>query len=81
MNNKNSLLIGRGIFVIIIIVSFGLIIMNEKGGDLFKVKVEKKFETYLNDNYEDLLNTIKKDKVNYKNNTFTQKIVSKKNII
>ncbi|MBR6136930.1 MAG: hypothetical protein IKQ06_02100 [Bacilli bacterium] len=79
MNNKNSLLIGRGIFVIIIIVSFGLIIMNEKGGDLFKVKVEKKFETYLNDNYEDLLNTIKKDKVNYKNNTFTQKIVSKKN--
>ena len=58
MNNKNSLLIGRGIFVIIIIVSFGLIIMNEN---------------------EDLLNTIKKDKVNYKNNTFTQKIVSKKN--
>ena len=79
MNSKNSLLIGRGIFVIIVVVAFGLIIMNEKGGDLFKAKVEKRFETYLNDNYEDILNTTKKGKINYKNNVFTQKIISNKN--
>lgn len=79
MNSKNSLLIGRGIFIIFVIVSFGLIIMNEKGGDLFKTKVEKRFETYLNDNYESLIGTTNKEEINFKNNTFTQKIVSKKN--
>ena len=30
MNSKNSLLIGRGIFMIIIIVALGLLVMSEK---------------------------------------------------
>ena len=44
MNSKNSLIIGRGIFLIIIVVSLGLIIMNEKGGALFQQKASQKIE-------------------------------------
>ena len=78
MNSKNSLLIGRGIFTIILIVAFGLVIMNEKKGDLLKTKVSSKLNSYIETNYNDF-NSFVKEEITYQNDIFTQKIISKKN--
>ena len=78
MNSKNSLLIGRGIFTIILIVAFGLVIMNEKKGDLLKTKVSSKLNSYIETNYNDFNSFVKKE-ITYQNDIFTQKITSKKN--
>ncbi|MBP5679046.1 MAG: hypothetical protein J6X28_04385 [Bacilli bacterium] len=79
MNTKNSLVLGRGIFMMIVIVSLGLLIINEKQGDLLKTKVSKKIDEYLETNYENILSNINKEEVKYKNNEFTAKIMSKEN--
>ena len=76
--NQNKLLFGRAIFTLIIIVSFGLIIMNEKGYLLFSKKAEKKINDYLDENYTSLSN-ITKSSVSYDNNQFKMKISSKDN--
>ena len=76
--NQKKLLFGRAIFTLIIIVAFGLIIMNEKGNLLFSKKAENKINDYLKDNYNSL-NNIKKSDVLYENNMFKMKILSKEN--
>lgn len=77
MSSKNSLIIGRAIFLMFIIISLGLIIMNEKGGELFKNKISDKVQEYLQSNYSSL--NVIQDTMTYQNNTFTQKITSKSN--
>lgn len=79
MNSKNSLLLGRGIFTIVLIVSLGLIVMNEKGGDLFKSKISEKLDSYLESNYSNIKDSIQKEEINISNNEFEEKITSKKN--
>lgn len=75
--NKNKLIIGRALFTLFIIVAFGLIIMNEKGPEIFSFKVEEKINEYIDSNYSNL--NIMKSSLSYKNNTFTMKIKNKKN--
>ena len=77
--NKNSLIYGRAIFTLIIIIAFGLIIINEKGGKIFLPKVTNKINDYINDNFTQIKEEIKIDKIDYKNKIFTAKIVSKNN--
>ena len=79
MSKKNRLLLGRGIFIIIIIVAFGLIIVNEKADLLFKEKANKKMDQYIDEKYPDLLNHINKEDTIFLNNSFQKKITSKKN--
>ena len=79
MKSKNSLILGRGIFTIIIVVIFGLIIMNEKGGDLFKSKISEKLDNYLESNYSELKESVSLGEINYQDNSFKRKITSKKN--
>lgn len=79
MNTKNSLVYGRAIFFLIVFVSFGLIIMNEKGGELFSSKVKEKINTYIEENYSDIKNSINQNEINYKNTEYKMKITSKKN--
>ena len=75
--NKNNLILGRGLFTLIIIVSFGLIIMNEKGAEIFAPQIENKINTYLETNYNFL--NIKKSSVKTNHNLFSMKITSKEN--
>jgi len=75
--NKNYLIIGRGIFTIFVITALGLIIMNEKGGEIFSPKVEKKINSYIEKNYTSI--NFNKSKVEYKDNTFSMKLSNKKN--
>ena len=79
MNTKNSLVYGRAIFFLIVFVSFGLIIMNEKGGALFSTKIKEKINTYIEENYSDIKNSINQSNINYKNTEYKMKITSKEN--
>ena len=79
MSKKNHLLIGRGIFIIIIIVAFGLIILNEKGDLFFKEKANQRINQYIEENFQELSNSIDQEEITYKNNLFQKKIISKKN--
>lgn len=79
MNTKNSLIYGRAIFFLIVFVSFGLIIMNEKGGTLFSTKIKEKINTYIEENYSDIKNSINQSNINYKNTEYKMKITSKEN--
>ena len=79
MNSKNGLLIGRGIFMIFVIVSLGLIIVNENGGALFTEKANKKIDEYIETNYQSIINKFNKEETKYESTIYTSKIVSKKN--
>ena len=79
MNSKNSLLLGRGIFIIFTIVALGLIVMNEKGGSLFLNKIDKQLENHFETNYQDIKNNVIVKEAKYKEGLFQKKIVSKEN--
>ena len=49
--NKKTLVYARGLFLLIIIVSLGLIIVNEKKGELLSHKIDKKFNSYIETNF------------------------------
>ena len=74
--NKNKLIIGRALFTLFVVVAFGLIIMNEKGSEIFSFKVEEKMNEYIETNYSNL--SIIKSSLSYKNNTFTMQVKNKK---
>ena len=75
--NKKSLIYGRAIFFLVVIVSFSLIIINEKKEELFSTKIDKKFDTYIKNNYAGL--ELNKSKITFKNNIFKVKMSNKKN--
>ena len=79
MNSKKSLIYGQALIFLIVFVSFGVIIINEKGQFLFSKKINEKINTYLKENYTDLNSSIKKSELNYINTTYKMKITSKKN--
>ncbi len=79
MNSKKSLIYGQALIFLIVFVSFGVIIINEKGQFLFSKKINEKINTYLKENYTDLNSSINKSELNYINTTYKMKITSKKN--
>lgn len=79
MNKQKRLLIGRGIFVFIVFVALGVIVVTEKAGGLLIPRAQKKIDNYINDNYKDIKDTLKFNKITYKNTTYTMKVVSKEN--
>ena len=79
MKSKNSLIIGRGIFLIFIILAFGLIILNEKGNIFLEKKASKEIDAYYEENYEDIKDSLEKEALGFKNKTYQSKIISKKN--
>lgn len=77
--NKNILIIERGIFTLLIVTMLGLIVVNEKGGEIFSSKIQKKIDTYINENYSSIKNHIELSPIEYKNKIFTITIKSKEN--
>lgn len=65
--SKNSLIYGRAIFTLIVIVAFGLIIVNEKGGKIFLPKATNKINNYINEKYSQIKEDISIEKIDYKN--------------
>ena len=78
MNKQRRLLYGQALFTILIMVSLTLIIINEKKNIILIPKIEKKIDSYIEENYNDLKN-INKSKITIKNNKYIVKISSEKN--
>lgn len=77
--NKNILILERGIFTLLIITLLGLIVVNEKGGELFSPKINEKINIYIDENYSNIKNNIKLSPIEYNNKTFKTTIKSKEN--
>lgn len=75
--NKKTLVYARGLFLLIIIVSLGLIIVNEKKGELLSHKIDKKFNSYIETNFAG--QDFKKSNITFKNNIFKIKLSHPKN--
>ena len=79
MKNQKQLSFLRNIFVFFVVIIFTIIIINEKGGEIFLPKVQKKFNNYLKTNYSTINNSLKMNNITYKNTYYKAKIVSKEN--
>ena len=79
MNEQQKLTLKMALLFLVVFVFFGVIIVKEKFDILFIPKVEKKFDTYLQDNYMSIYSSLKKNKINYKNDVFTLKVTSSQN--
>ena len=77
MNKQKKLLLERSIFILIVFVALGVIVITEKFGNIMIPKATKKINTYIEDKYKDL--NLKKNKVVFKNTTYTMKVESKEN--
>lgn len=66
MRQEKRLRLKMTIFYLIIFVSFGTIVLNEKLAPLNINKIDKKFNTYINDNYSEIKDELKKTKTDYK---------------
>ena len=77
--NKNSLILGRALFLLIVIISFGIIIINEKGGKIFIPKVSNNINSYIDKKYTKIKDKLNIESIKYNNKVFTTKITSKEN--
>lgn len=79
MEKYSKLALQRAIFMIVIIVIFGVILITEKGGIIFSPKATNEINEYLETNYMNVINNIDKEEVNYNDLKYTMKIKSKEN--
>ena len=78
MKKQKKLLLERSIFLLFIIVSFGLIIVNEKKDLIILPKIDKKITDYYNNNYKNQ-NIFELKNIKKENNYYLKKVVSTKN--
>lgn len=79
MNTKNKLIFGQALLFLILIVSLGLIVVNEKAEEIFSTTIKRKMHEYIKENYTDLTNNIKENNITYKNTKFKMKVSSLSN--
>lgn len=79
MKERNKLTIQMSLLFLVVLVVFGVIIVNEKISPLKIPKVTEKLNIYINDNYKDILNDVDIEKVEYKEMKYQTKLVSKEN--
>ena len=66
MKERNKLTLQMSLLFMIVLVVFGVIIVNEKLSPLKIPKVTEKINVYINDNYKDILNEVDIQDVEYK---------------
>lgn len=79
MNKQKRLMIIRSFFFLIVFVSLGVIVVTEKAGPLLAPRVQEKIEKYIDNNYNDIKNSLNIDNVKYKDSGYTVKATSKYN--
>ena len=79
MKKSDRLLFWRNIFTFIVVISFTIIIVNEKANTIFLPKIEKKMNDYLADNYSNIKEEITTGKIVYNKKTYTMKVANKNN--
>lgn len=78
MQKQKRLMYGMMVLFLIVFVTFGVIIINEKIAPLKINKVTEKLNNYLKENYNDLKN-IELTKIEYKKLRYEAKVISKEN--
>lgn len=76
---ESKLFFEMTIFFFIIVLCFGLLVIKEKSTSFKKEKVSNKINEYINSNYKDIKDELKKDKIEYKNNIYSMKLYNSKN--
>lgn len=79
MKQEKKLIIGMALLFLLVFVTFGSIIANEKLAPFYTEKIEEKFKNYIKENYPDIEKDIILDKVTYKRTKYQSKVHSKKN--
>ena len=79
MNTKNKLIFGQAFLFLILIVSLGLIIVNEQAEEIFSPTIKRKMHEYIKENYANLTNNIEENNITYKNTKFKMKVSSLSN--
>ncbi|MDO4996842.1 MAG: hypothetical protein Q4E69_06645 [Bacilli bacterium] len=79
MKERNKLTLQMSLLFLVVLVVFGVIIVNEKLSPLKIPKVTEKLNVYINDNYKDILNNVEMQEVEYKEMKYQTKLVSKEN--
>lgn len=77
MHKQRRLLYGQALFAILIMVAFGLIIINEKKTVLLMPKAQEKLDNYIEEKYSEL--DINKGKITLKNDKYMIKLTSNDN--
>lgn len=77
MKQEKKLILQMAIFFLIIFISLGTIVINEKRTSIFLPKIESSITAYLEKKYNNL--ELVKEKTKYENNTYTMKLKNPKN--
>ncbi len=78
---KNRLILGMSLVTLIAIISLGLIIVSEKGNIILLNKINSELDSYIEDNYKDILQdiTITDTKFSLDENSYTKTATSEVN--
>lgn len=76
---SNKLYFEMTIFFFIVILCFGLLIIKEKSASFKLNSAKEKITEYINNNYKDIKNELKKGKIKKNNKSYYMKIYNKKN--
>lgn len=79
MQKQKKLAIQMSIFVLVIVISFSLILLNEKDLPYITDRIDLKFTNYLETNYQNILDDLKVEKTTYTNSTYQAIVSSKEN--
>ncbi|MBQ8131691.1 MAG: hypothetical protein IJ193_04290 [Bacilli bacterium] len=79
MKEQNKLTLQMSLLFFVVFVFFGVVIVNEKLSPLKIPKITERIEIYLKDNYEEELDQLELDKVQYKNLRYEAKVKNKDN--
>lgn len=79
MNEKTKLTLYMGMFYLIIILLFGLIIISEKKKEYITPKIKEKIISYLKEKYKEEQKSFKYNKITFSKNKYSMKIHHKEN--
>ena len=79
MRKEKRLTIYMSLLFLLVMVVFAVTILNEEKSTILLPRIDKKLNTYLDNNYKELKNKVKTDKTIYKKDTNKLKVISKKN--
>lgn len=79
MKQDKKLMLYMSILFLIVFVSFGVIVVNDKLSFYYIPKIDKKLNNYIEQNYSNIKNELKIGKTKYKNGKYYLKLTSKEN--
>ena len=79
MRQDKKLSIGMSLLFLLVFITFGTIVVNDKMSSYLIPRIDKKLNNYLKEKYPNIIDDVKTNKTTYKNMTYTLKVISKEN--